>query len=410
MAKTGDVVTYTLTLRVSGSVATNVQVTDVLPNHLVYDSTGPVPAGGGASWDLASKTLTWSWPSLSPGIYSVTYLGTVDGFVQEGTLLVNKADLSYAGLAGVKEATSTVSMAKIYTVHVGVYNSSGELVKEIWVAQLSEEVKSIDIADVSTITSVNGKVYVVYKGVQIAAWDGTNATGDPVTNGEYYVKVDNVDSFGVDDSVSKMVMVSRSIAKVQVNIYNEAGEIVRHLYSYVDDPTGSQATDVQLSASVIQPSESGAAGSTVSIISSNGMTLVWDGKSDSGTIVTNGRYDVEVHIEDGKGGEQVITRGVMVQSSNQAITDGKVYAKPNILNNGLTWTTLTVKSTVAFTLDAHLYDVAGELLWSKKGAPGKDLMLDMSGLSSGLYFVVTDLISPQGGLAGKQTTQIVIQK
>ena len=215
---------------------------------------------------------------------------------------------------------------------------------------------------------MNGKVYVVVQGVKIAAWDGTNAAGDPVSNGEYYVKVDNVDSLGVDESISKMVMVSRSIAKIQVDIYNEAGEIVRHLYSYVDDPGPNMRSDVQLSASVIQPSQTaGAAGSTVEITGSNGMTLVWDGKSDTGAIVTNGHYQVEVHYTDGKGGEQVMTRGVIVQSTNQSPADGKVVAKPNVLAKGVTSTRVEVSSTVPYTLTANLYDVAGELF----GEPGR---------------------------------------
>jgi len=36
--------------------------------------------------------------------------------------------------------------------------------------------------------------------------------------------------------------------------------------------------------------------------------------------------------------------------------------------------------------------------------------LDLSGVASGLYFVATDLINAQGGIAGKQVTQIVIQR
>ena len=409
LAKAGDVVTYTLTLVVTASTANNVQVTDQLPGHLNYDGAGPVPGGGTFNWNVSTSTMTWTWPTLAPGTYQVTYWGTVDNFITGGTQLINKADLSYEGLTGVKEASATVSIASIYTVKVGVYNEAGELIKEIWVQQMSQEIKGFDIAATPTITSLNGKIYVVYNGVEIATWDGTDQNGDPVTNGQYYVKVDNVNSYGVDDSVSKMVLVNRSIAKIQVNIYNEAGEVVRHLVSYADDPGNLSLSGVNLSANVIQPSETTGAGSAVTITSSNGMTIIWDGKSDTGSIVNNGTYQVELHYTDGKGGEQVFTRSIMVKSSNQSITSGKVYAKPNLLSKGATKTTITVNSTTPFTLVAHIYDVAGELLFTSKPGFGS-VDLDFSGVSSGLYFVATDLINAEGGIAGKQVTQIVIQR
>jgi flagellar hook assembly protein FlgD len=355
--------------------------------------------------------MTFTFPSLSYGVYLITYQAQVDSFVKEGTVLSNKAQLIYDGLVVPKITTTNVTMATSYTVHVGVYNEAGELVKEVWVQQLSQEILSFDIFDNPTITSLNGQVFIEYKGTKIATWDGTNASGDPVSNGKYYLKVDNVDSLGVVNSVSQTVTVSRSIAKVQVNIYNEAGEIVRHLYSYMDDPTSNPLSDFQLSSNVIKPSTTAASGNTVSIVSSNGMTLVWDGRSDSGAIVTNGRYQIEVHVTDGKGGEQVITRAVIVESANDPISSGKVYAAPNILTGGTTTTRVKVDSTTPYTLTVQLYDIAGELLKRQTGTAGTNYVdVDVSSLASGLYFIVTDLVNATGGLEGKQTTQIIIQK
>ena len=299
-----------------------------------------------------------------------------------------------------------------YTVRIGVYNEAGELVKTILIQQFTQPILDINLAASNVITSLNGatgKIDILFHGVVIGTWDGTNGSGDPVTNGQYYVKVDNVDNFGVDDSVSKMVMVSRSIAKVQVNIYNEAGEIVRHLYSYADDPGNLSLMDMSLSASVIQPSDTATVASTVQITSSNGMKLIWDGKSDSGAVVTNGHYEVEVKYTDGKGGQEVITKGILVESSNQSLTDGKVYAKPNLLTKGVTKTKITVNSGQPYILFVRLYDVAGELLWTSKPATGS-VELDLSGLSSGLYFAVTDLMTAQGGIVNKQVTKIVFQQ
>lgn len=339
----------------------------------------------------------------------VTYQAQLDDFVNQGTVLVNNAQVTYNG--GSKSASVSITMSTVFMVHVAVYNEAGELVKEIWVKQLSQEIKDFNIATSPTITSVHGQVYLVWKGQQIATWDGTNKVGDPVTNGKYYLKVDNTDSLGVVTSVSQLVMVSRAIAKVSVNIYNEAGEVVKHLYSYVDDPGNATLSDIQLSSSILRPSQTGKSNSTVAITSSNGTTLTWDGTSDTGSIVTNGHYQVEVHLVDGKGGEQVITRGLVVQSDNSSITNGNVFAGPNVLKAGETSTLIQVNSTVPYTLTASLYDVAGEKIrQTVTGTNGSNSVpLDVTGIASGLYFVVVDLINPQGGLAGHQVTQIVIQ-
>ena len=120
------------------------------------------------------------------------------------------------------------------------------------------------------------------------------------------MKIDNVDPYGTVSTVSKVVTVSRAIAKVEVNIFNEAGEIVRHIYGYVDDPENLSTADVNFSTNLLQPTEgTPVPGGTnvVHITSSTGMNLEWDGRSDSGAIVTNGHYDIEVHYVDGKGGE-----------------------------------------------------------------------------------------------------------
>ena len=64
----------------------------------------------------------------------------------------------------------------------------------------------------------------------------------------------------------------------------------------------------------------------------NGETLTWDGKDDQGAIVTNGHYDVEIHYEDGTGGDQVVTRGLLVESTGQTHPNEQIYSWPQVLN------------------------------------------------------------------------------
>jgi flagellar hook assembly protein FlgD len=150
----------------------------------------------------------------------------------------------------------------------------------------------------------------------------------------------------------------------------------------------------------------------VAITASNGLTLTWDGRSDSGAIVTNGRYQVEIQATDGKGGQQTLTEGIFVETPNTDITNGKVYGAPNLIQGGATRTLIKVNANASYTLTAKLYDTAGELV--KPGVTGtagtNSVTVDLTNLGSGLYFVVVDLTDPNGNTAAHQVTQIVIQR
>ncbi len=305
-----------------------------------------------------------------------------------------------------------ITVAAVYKVQVAVYNEAGELVKDIWVEELSQEVKTFSLTG-ATITSLEGKTYVMVGGQIIASWDGTNQAGDPVSNGVYYVQVTSTDAYGVVTNVSQTVTVSRAIAQIQIDVYNEAGEVVKHLYSFADDPGNAPLGQVQLSTGMIAPRVGTPVpgGNNAVTVMFNGTSVVWDGTSDSGGVVTNGDYLMVVHWTDGSGGEEVVSKSVIVQRGNSPVTNGNVYAAPNILK-GVTSTTVMVNSGTALTLTVSLYDTAGELVKRPvTGAAGSNQVnLDASGLASGLYLVMVDLTDGNGHLVQKQATKIVIQR
>jgi hypothetical protein len=217
--------------------------------------------------------------------------------------------------------------------------------------------------------------------------------------------------------VTQVVTVNRHLAEVQVDIFNEAGEIVRHLTSYVDDAGTFSINNVTLSASVLQPTSDATPvpGNTnyVTINLGNGETLTWDGTDDQGAIVTNGHYDVEIHYEDGTGGDQVITRGLLVESTGRTHPNDMVYAKPNLM----TWrtgyqTTLAVDSADTYTFQVKVYDVAGELLKDVPVKPNgtNQVKADFSDQATGMYFAMVELVNHQGGVAKRQALKIVVVK
>jgi hypothetical protein len=215
-------------------------------------------------------------------------------------------------------------------------------------------------------------------------------------------------------TVTQQVLVSRSLYKVTILIYNEAGEVVKHLYAFTDDPGPNEVTGVQLSTNTIEPTNGSSAAGTptqLSIILSNGTTVVWDGRGDNGNIVQNGQYLIEVHTVDGQGGETVITQQVSVLGNNRKNV-GILQAEPNVLTKatGLT-TTIVDNSGLGLTLTAHLYTTAGELISQKTntGAAGSgQVTLDFSSLASGLYLVVVDGVNAKGGVVDHQTLKIAV--
>ncbi|HVZ81242.1 MAG TPA: hypothetical protein VHE12_10685, partial [bacterium] len=409
-ASSDDLLTYSLVLNVTQSQAWAVTVVDRLPAHETFFGFLLTPFGGTAS--SSGSDLQWTFPALPVGPVTITYQAKIAPLLPGGTILTNNAELTYSGGPGPQKASVDVVIASNFQVKVSVYNEAGELVKEVWVNELSQQIKDFDVSN-AAITTLGGQTYVEVAGQTLTAWDATNQKGDPVVNGIYHLQVSSTDQYGVVTNVSQLVTVSRGIAKIQVNVYNEAGEVIRHLYALVDDPGNAPLGNVLLSGSLLapEPGTPTAGGNASVTLTLNGTQLVWDGRGDSGAMVTNGAYQIEVHWIDGSGGEEVVSKTVVVQRGGHSLADGVVRAAPNVLVGGTEQTTVLVDSTVAYTLTIRLYDIAGELVKAPvTGTPGsKQAPVDASGLASGIYYAAVDLVDPQGRMVQKQVVPILVR-
>jgi len=352
---------------------------------------------------------------LTPGTYLLSYEGKVRDFLKGGTTLVNQAVMTYAQ-GGPVTASASVQVTGQYTVKVGVYNEAGELVKTILITQFSEPVENVVLSASNQITTLHGTgsaVTIYSNGYEIGVWDGSNANGDPVANGEYYMKVDNIDRMGVVRNVTQEVVVSRNLMRETVLIYNESGEVVRHLYAYVDDPGAKTVVGATMSSGVIAPSNDSAGGSPreLTITLSDGVTMVWDGRNDSGSFVGNGQYFVEVHSVDGSGGESTLTEKVAVIGGDEGKGMGEVKAVPNVLTTatGNRVTTFKWDGNVSATLRARVYTMAGELVGSVEGAAGaNEAVWDAGGRASGIYLAVVEMVGDKGGILARQTVKVLV--
>ncbi len=416
-ARNGDVINYSIRIDVTGAGVNNLVVADTLPANVAFGGFGNSPAGTVSSFNASTFQLTWSLPSpLGSGTYLLTYSTQINHFVSAGTELINQASLVYSGIPNPLSSSATVKTIGQYTVLISVFNGSGELVKQLLSQDFSDAVNDIQLKPgniITTLHGVNHQIDLYYQGVLLTSWDGTTANGDPAANGDYHIMAESVDSMGSVKSVTRSVVVNRSLFKSIILIYNQAGEIVKHLFAYVDDPGQNQVTGVTLSSSVISPTlgpKPGGVPTQLSVVLSNGTTVVWDGRTDNGSLAVNGQYFVEVHTVDGLGGQTVVTEKVAVISSEDSGL-GLVSAWPNLLEKGVSQTTLKSNSSLNLNLAVSLYTVAGELVKNIPQTPGANqATLDLSKMASGLYIAAVNLTDSSGRWVGRQFLKIMVRK
>ena len=302
-----------------------------------------------------------------------------------------------------------------YTVEVGVYNEAGELVQTLKVLQSSQAVNSLVLQGdrITQLSGPNGEIYLYCQGILVAVWDGKDGSGNPVSNGVYLIKVDNIDPTGTVSSLTRQVTVNRNLASVSAVIYNEAGEAVRHLAAWVVDPNGASMSGIALSSTVLSPGSGAGAPTTLQILiqgSSLPVTLSWDGTNDTGTLVTAGRYLLSVHWDNGEGVVGDISRGLQVLDG-AGRNNGGISALPNILavSAGQTRVAFRDGSNPGSTLRVNLYAASGELVSVVDGPPdGGQAFWDASGAASGLYLAAVDRLADNGGVSHREILKIVV--
>ncbi len=415
-AQSGDTITYGITLNVNGNVLNNPVVTDMLPSGITFYLVGNYPTG--TSFSNNNGTLTWILPpALAPGTYTLTYKAKVNNFAMADVPLTNHAQLNYSG-GPTLNAYAPVTVIGNFSIGINIYNSAGEVIRTIPIQHFSTAITNITLSTTNTITSLQGpgsSINILFNGYVIGTWDGNNNQGQPVGNGSYRVQIDNIAASGTVTSVSQNAIVNRSIAQAEVDIFNQAGEVVRRLYNVLSNPIGSSMTNVTLSAHAFIPSVSapvssfGSADSQLRIViqdTSSPVTLSWDGSTDSGTFVTPGEYQVQVHWTDGNGNSTNITRTVLVLSTPSA--SGVVLAEPNELKGPNPSTTITAAGVSgAASLKVRIYTLAGELVQTLTSA-STSLTWTPPGLASGLYIASVEVDNASGVVLTHQHLKLLI--
>jgi hypothetical protein len=116
-------------------------------------------------------------------------------------------------------------------------------------------------------------------------------------------------------------------------------------------------------------------------------------------VVTTGKYYVEVHTDDGQGGDQQITQSVMVEGHRGGAGAGTVRAIPNALTGANPQATFSATGAGVTSLRVRVYTTSGELVADlPKGASGA-VTWDATNKASGLYLAVVEVSDALGLLA-----------
>jgi uncharacterized repeat protein (TIGR01451 family) len=93
----GNSLSYTLTVNVTGSAATNLVVTDTMPGNTTFGSEtgGPTPVQNGGQ-------LSWNLGTVGVGTVTLSFTVNVSAGAPNGYVLSNSGSLSY-GLSGTQE-------------------------------------------------------------------------------------------------------------------------------------------------------------------------------------------------------------------------------------------------------------------------------------------------------------------
>jgi uncharacterized repeat protein (TIGR01451 family) len=397
-----DVITYTLTYsNKGGSTIFNAAVTDILPGAMTY------VAGSASNGGLYSGgQISWSIPSLAPGAsLQLTYKAQVGLQVNTGEVLVNNACLSYAGTTNC--VSNSVTLLGNYVVKITIFNSAGELVKTLNTYELASAISNFSVVD-NVIQTDQDTVKILYQGMTLDAWDGTNIYGNKVSNGTYFIEVNSTDPFGVTTTVTQQATVLLGSNLMQFMVFNEAGETVmtlskQQIESLIGGPL--QAADYDLgkvtfSTTVITPSYGNPTGkdSSVLVTLGSGRSFRWEGVNDGGKILTSGQYILTFKSQISGKAEQNVSEQVTVLNANSSPIE-KVVVKPNPVYLNQTQKVVfavTVNAPQANNVQVKIYTLAGELvghaLMNDTGNLGQ-VSWDLSGvnIASGMYFADIEL-------------------
>jgi flagellar hook assembly protein FlgD len=300
-----------------------------------------------------------------------------------------------------------------FQVEVLVYNSAGEVVKHVYEGGVQQKQDKVSLSSPSIAVGA-GTVSVLFLGILAsggnqATWDGTNDSGQYVSAGEYYFKVQTRDQFGRVTAAVAPVTAMPQAVKSSLQVFNSAGELVATLKP-IAMPPNATLEDFSLESPVFAAAFDPVTGAPLSSLKAflkdnlgNIYTVNWTGRNDRGLPVASGTYVIQMLSTRG-GGQTLLARQVEVLATAPKELGQEVFVAPNPAGGGDTAGNAIQRITVYYravagggTARARVYDLAGQLVatgWEVNS--GGALSLDIGALSSGIYFVEFEILDGNG--------------
>jgi hypothetical protein len=285
-------------------------------------------------------------------------------------------------------SSPTVTVSPTYTpmapfrVKLQVFNSAGELVTTLATDMaVFAQPTGMRGSDPSFVPDLGGVGTFVISGSEVpSSWDGKSQSGQVVQSGAYEVLATITDSFGHETSFNTTLTVIRQDTTVKVEIYNSAGELVKH---FAEQANGQAAT------SQIGPLSSKMTSETELSINWGGNSPEkWDGTNDSGQLVQSGQYLVKVTRNTSTGQTEVFSQSVTLLETPRELLDG-VTIQPNPAQTTDGMVRILVPSVSNQTkVQAEVYNLAGEKVAQLTNqTQGQEIDWVLNQASPGIYLI-----------------------
>jgi hypothetical protein len=290
-------------------------------------------------------------------------------------------------------------------VLVHIYNSAGEEVYAlpgdlgVW-----HPLCGVQSLDGPFVPDLGGSASFLLTGTGASfTWDGRNQNGQFVAGGTYSVVFQEPSAVGPPTLYTASATVIRTPSSSAIDIFNSAGEIVRHI-----PLNGTQPTSLDLAPSFV-PDPNGP-GLKISWGAGAADSTAWDGLNAQGQPVSSGVYRVSLVQQTPGAYSTVFSKDVTVIAAPSAPLDGLVVG-PNPLRDADGGVIQLRLPGLQSGDPAHvgLYNLAGELVAQSAGfGPQQELWVPSS-LAGGVYLVAVEAHNA-GGVSARRVLRIAVVK
>jgi flagellar hook assembly protein FlgD len=222
-------------------------------------------------------------------------------------------------------------------ITASIYNEAGELVARLGSIPSANHMGLVELLDMSTgaaigVIASTQTLDVSVPGIMTPSgiggnfsWNCVNDGGQKVSDGSYYIHVEERDLYGHTNSVTQPLTVIQVVEYTKITVFNSAGEVVREI---LIDKT--PAPDIKLSVSDKLVLDKNKNYPIVIGYSSQGDTVNWDGQNDYGTMVSSGSYEIRIETKDLKGIVTMASKTVIIlrEDSGNLMEDISAYPNP----------------------------------------------------------------------------------